>query len=647
MSKVRVFFNGDQDAIEIEAGTTLGEVAKERGKEARKAVAAKVNGEVVDFFHKVNGDEHVEWLTPEEPDSLEVLRHSTSHVMAAAVKELFPDVKVAIGPAIDTGFYYDFERDKPFVPEELAEIEKVMKRIIEQDDKFVRDEMKREDAIKFFEERGEKFKVEIIKDLEDPSVSIYHTGKFIDLCTGPHVPSTRRIPAFKLLNVAGSYWRGDEHREQLQRIYGTAFFDKKDLEAHLKNLEEALKRDHRRLGKELDLFSIEELGGPGLVYWHPKGALVRRLIEDFWRDEHQRRNYELVFTPHIARSELFKCSGHLGFYKDNMFGAVKVDNDEYILKPMNCPLHIQIYNDKLRSYRDLPLRLAELGTVYRYERSGVLHGMLRVRGFTQDDAHIFTTPEHLENEIREATEFAFFMLRTFGFHQYRVTLSTGPSAKDPEEAWKDFTGERSDWKIAEDTLAKVLDGLNIPYEVDPKGAAFYGPKIDIQVKDALGRLWQGPTVQFDFNLPKRLDVNYIASDGAKHPVYMVHRAMLGSIERFVGCLIEHYAGAFPLWLAPEQVRILAITDKHHEYAHETAAKLKAKGFRVDVDARNEKLGFKLREAKLAKLPYVAVAGDREVEEGTLSINGRGGADHGSMSLDAFVTRLSEEVASKA
>ncbi len=565
--------------------------------------------------------------------TLEVLRHSTAHVMAQAVKDLYRDVKLAIGPAIEDGFYYDFDATERFSEDDLEKIEKRMAEIVREDLPFERQEMPREEAIEFFRKRGEPYKVELLEEMEDETVSLYSQGDFVDLCRGPHVPSTGKIGAFKLLSLAGAYWRGDERNKMLQRIYGTAFFDKKSLRQYLRHLEEAKKRDHRKLGKELDLYSISEDVGPGLIHWHPKGARVRNIIETFWRQAHYDNGYELLYTPHIGRSELWQRSGHLDFYRESMYAPMNIDENNYFVKPMNCPFHIQIYNSQLRSYRDLPLRWAELGTVYRYEKGGVLHGLLRVRGFTQDDAHIFCTPEQIEDEILEVLRFSLYLWRCFGFEDITAYLATRP-----EKA----VGDPKRWEQAMKSLEKAVEAEGLSCEIDEGGGAFYGPKIDLKIRDAIGREWQTTTIQFDFNLPERFDMTFTGADGEKHRPYMVHRALLGSIERFFGILVEHYAGAFPLWLAPVQVRVMTITDKQKAFAAEVLESLKKARIRAEADFRNEKLGFKIREAQVQKIPYALVIGDREVENRQVSPRGRGNLTLPSMDVETFISRIREE-----
>ncbi len=568
------------------------------------------------------------------PDGLEVYRHSTSHLMAQAVQELYPGVKVAIGPAIESGFYYDFDYRDSFTPEDLGKIEERMREIAARKLPIERLEMSREEAVEFFSKKGEDYKVELLEEIEEETVSVYRQGEWADLCRGPHLPNTSRIKNFKLLKVAGAYWRGDEKNKMLQRIYGAAFPDRKELKAHLKRLEEAEKRDHRRLGKQLDLFSTAEEVGPGLILWHPRGALIRKLIEDFWRDEHYKAGYELLYTPHIARLDLWRTSGHTGFYKENMFSPMEVEGQEYELKPMNCPFHISIYKSRLRSYREMPIRWAELGTVYRYERSGVLHGLMRVRGFTQDDAHIFCRPDQLESEISRVIDFVTFILGVFGFEKFEVFLSTRPEKS---------VGTDEGWEKSTAALKTALEGRGMPYEVDPGEGVFYGPKIDIKIKDVLDRSWQCSTIQVDFNLPEKFDVEYIGEDGGRHRPIMIHRALMGSLERFFGVLIEHYNGAFPLWLAPVQAKILPVTDRALDHGRKLVEKFRTEGFRADLDERNEKLGAKIRDAQLEKIPYICVVGDREVESGLVAPRLRSGEQLGEISPEMLIQRMREEL----
>ena len=555
--------------------------------------------------------------------------------MAQAVQELFPGTQVTIGPVIEDGFFYDFSRKEAFIPEDLEKIEKRMKELAAADTLIVRSEISREEAIKKFGDMGETFKVEIIEGI-DPNepISLYTQGEWGDLCGGPHVESTKKIKAFKLLHTSSAYWRGDERNPVLQRIYGTAWNTEKELRLYLKRLEEAKKRDHRKLGKELDLFSVSDDIGPGLILWHPKGARIRHLMEEFWKKEHFKHGYEMVISPHAAKIDLWKTSGHTEFYKDNMFSNMDIEGREYVMKPMNCPFHIQIYKTKLRSYRDLPVRFGELGTVYRYERSGVLHGLLRVRGFTQDDAHLFCRPSQIEEEITKVLDLIVFILQSFGFHEYKIYLSTRPEK---------YVGSDEGWESATKALETALNNKKLDFEVDPGEGVFYGPKIDIKIKDSLNRYWQVSTVQVDFNLPEKFDISYIEEDGQRHQPIMLHRALMGSLERFFGCLIEHYAGAFPLWLAPVQVILLPITDNHAVYADKIAQQLEESGVRVEKDLRNEKIGFKIREAQLQKIPYMIVLGDKEVESSTLGVRRRRSKETRTLDLKTFLDEVNEAV----
>ena len=571
----------------------------------------------------------------ENPSELETIRHSCAHLMAQAVQELFPGTQVTIGPVIEDGFFYDFSRKEAFIPEDLEKIEKRMKELAAADTLIVRSEISREEAIKKFGDMGETFKVEIIEGI-DPNepISLYTQGEWGDLCGGPHVESTKKIKAFKLLHTSSAYWRGDERNPVLQRIYGTAWNTEKELRLYLKRLEEAKKRDHRKLGKELDLFSVSDDIGPGLILWHPKGARIRHLMEEFWKKEHFKHGYEMVISPHAAKIGLWKTSGHTEFYKDNMFSNMDIEGREYVMKPMNCPFHIQIYKTKLRSYRDLPVRFGELGTVYRYERSGVLHGLLRVRGFTQDDAHLFCRPSQIEEEITKVLDLIVFILQSFGFHEYKIYLSTRPEK---------YVGSDEGWESATKALETALNNKKLDFEVDPGEGVFYGPKIDIKIKDSLNRYWQVSTVQVDFNLPEKFDISYIEEDGKRHQPIMLHRALMGSLERFFGCLIEHYAGAFPLWLAPVQVILLPITDNHAVYADKIAQQLEESGVRVEKDLRNEKIGFKIREAQLQKIPYMIVLGDKEVESSTLGVRRRRSKETRTLDLKTFLDEVNEAV----
>jgi threonyl-tRNA synthetase len=567
---------------------------------------------------------------------LDILRHSTAHLMAMAIKRLFPDVKFGVGPAIDEGFYYDFDLEQRLEPTDLELIEKEMEKISAEKLDFLRIEKNREEARKLFEEKGEKYKIEIINDLPQDikTVSLYQNGDFIDLCKGPHIKNTVDIKYFKLLNLAGAYWRGDEKNRMLQRIYGTAFFTQEELDKHLKFLEDVKERDHRTLGKKLDLFSISEDIGAGLILWHPKGAIIRHLIESFWKDKHIKAGYELLYTPHIGKSNLWETSGHLGFYNENMYSPINIDEQNYYIKPMNCPFHILVYKNSHHSYKSLPIRYAELGTVYRYERSGVLHGLMRVRGFTQDDAHIICTIEQIENEIISILKFCFEMLNHFGFYDYKIFLSTRPKEK--------FVGSLHDWEISEKALEKAMELTGFEYEIDEGGGAFYGPKIDIKIKDALGRYWQCSTIQFDFNEAERFDITYIGQNGAKHRPFMIHRALFGSLERFFGILIEHYKGAFPIWLMPEQVRILTINEKQNDYAKKILEDLKKIDIRATLNNSNDKLGYKIREAQLNKIPYMVVLGDKELENNEISVRTRLGKVLEIKKLDEFIRLVLEK-----
>jgi threonyl-tRNA synthetase len=570
---------------------------------------------------------------------LETMRHSASHIMAEAMVTLFPGARLGIGPATADGFYYDFDLPRALVPEDLIAIEQEMARIVAANRPFVREEVDKAKARQVFE--SQPYKLELIDELPEESLSIYRQGFFVDLCRGPHLDSTGQIGAFKLLSIAGAYWRGDEHRPMLQRIYGTAFETQAKLDEYLKRLAEIEARDHRKIARQLDLISFHEEAGAGLAYWHPKGGLMRVLIEDYWRKQHYEGGYDIVFTPHIGRAHLWETSGHLDFYKDSMYSPMEIDGQEYYIKPMNCPFHIMIYKTKLRSYRELPLRWAELGTVYRYERSGTLHGLLRVRGFTQDDAHIFCTPEQIEDEILRVLDFSLNILRGFGFDDYKVELSV----RDPQKPQK-YAGSDAMWRQAEASLVKALEARSLPHERQEGEAVFYGPKIDIKIMDALGRLWQCSTIQFDFNIPERFDLIFIGEDGKQQRPYMVHRALLGSLERFFGVLIEHYAGAFPVWLAPIQAMIIPISDRHVDYAKQVEAELKSDGLRVQVDARPERMNLKIREAQLQKVPYMLVVGDKEVEAAQVSVRLRTGDDLGKQSISEFKATAKAAIAAR-
>ncbi|MGI4757572.1 MAG: threonine--tRNA ligase [Janthinobacterium lividum] len=605
------------------------------GTEESMYAAAPTAERIVDLAEPLHEDVSLWLLKEQDPESLRVVRHSAAHVMATAITELYPDVKLGHGPATDAGFFYDILREKPFTPDDLIAIEVKMAEVVARNEHFRRESIGHEEALRGYEERADFMKVHFITKFTQPgeNVSFYRNGDFLDFCRGPHVPSTGRVRAFKVMSIAGAYWLGDEKNPQLQRIYGTAFFQKKELDAHFKQLEEIKARDHRVLGKQLDLFSIQELAGSGLIFWHPRGAIIRKTMEDWMRNECLRRGYELVSTPHVMKRELWKISGHEGFYGDNMYAPMELDDAEYRLKPMNCPGHILIYKNSPKSYRDLPVRYAELGNVYRYERSGTMHGLLRVRGFTQDDAHIFCTNDQIEDEVVACVEFAESVLKTFGFEEFKVELSTW----DPNDS-KNYVGAPEDWQRAVNGLKTALDRKNIPYKEIPGEAAFYGPKIDVKLVDVLGRLWQLSTVQFDFNLPKRFELEYTGEDGEKHQPVMVHRALFGSVERFFGVLIEHYAGAFPLWLAPVQIGLVPISEKHLDYANKVKADLEAVGLRVELDSRNEKMNAKIREFGLQKVPFILIMGDKEADASAVSVRTRGKGDEGSVSLTDFVSR---------
>ncbi len=643
MDMVKVTFP-DGSTREYPKGTTILEVARSVGPRlAEAALVARVNGNLVELKRPLEEDTELRILTAKDPEALEVYRHSTAHLLAAAVLELFPGTKLGIGPPTETGFFYDFQRPEPFTEEDLERIEKKMQELARKDLSYERVLLPKEEGLKKFAEMGEHMKCELIREKAEDVFSCYTLGpSFMDFCRGPHVPSSGKIKAFKLLSIAGAYWKGDERNHQMQRIYGTSFFSKQELEEFLKKLEEARRRDHRKLGRELDLFSIQEEAGPGLIFWHPKGSLVRKIMEDWMRDEYLKRGYDLVYTPHVARLDLWKTSGHTNFYAQSMFPPIQLEDADYQLKPMNCPFHILIYKDRLRSYRDLPVRLGELGTVYRYERSGVMHGLLRVRGFTQDDAHIFCTPEQIKDEVVGCLDFALDMLRTYGFEQYEVELSTwddGASGK--------YDGSPEQWKLAETALRQALEERAIAARIMRDEAAFYGPKIDVKLVDAIGRPWQLTTVQFDFTLPRRFGLEYIAEDGKAHQPLMVHRALYGSVERLFGVLLEHYAGAFPLWLAPVQAVVLPISDRHREYGRHVVARLKEAGLRASLDERKEKVTFKIREAQVQKVPFMLVVGDREAQSGQVSVRNRRHGDQGARSVEQFISEALDLIRRKA
>ncbi|HTV07734.1 MAG TPA: threonine--tRNA ligase [Candidatus Aquilonibacter sp.] len=620
------------------------EAKAEQTEEAMYSGRAEQGERLVDLSAPLEEDVALELLKENDPAALRVVRHSAAHVMATAILELFPETKLGHGPATDNGYFYDVYREVPFTEADLAAIEQRMHEVVARDEKFQRVEEPRAKGLTDYSAQGEFMKVHFIERFTKPgdTISLYRNGNFTDFCRGPHVPSTGRVKAFKVMSIAGAYWLGDEKNQQLQRIYGTAFFSQKELDAHFKYLEEIKARDHRALGKQLDLFSIQEVAGAGLIFWHPKGGLIRKTMEDWMREECIRRGYQMVFTPHIMRRELWKISGHEGYYAENMYPPMELDDAEYRLKPMNCPGHILIYKSTPKSYRDLPARYAELGNVYRYERSGTMHGLLRVRGFTQDDAHIFCTPDQINAEIEACLDFAKAVLKTFGFKEYRVELST----RDPKKG-ADFVGSESDWNHAEEALKGVLTRRGITFQSFPGEAAFYGPKIDVKLVDVLGRLWQLSTVQFDFNLPKRFELEYVGEDGERHQPVMVHRALFGSVERFFGVLIEHYAGAFPFWLAPVQVGLVPISEKHADYAQSVKQRLEAAGLRVELDLSNQKMNAKIRDFGLQKVPFILIVGDKESATDSVSVRVRGKGDQGSQTVDAFLAHAKQLVAEHA
>jgi len=629
--KMKVTFP-DQSIREYPDGYTALQIAESIGPRlAKEAIAAKVNGELKDLTTPLTGDINLELIKPESPEALEILRHSASHIMAQAVLRLYPGAKLAIGPAIDTGYYYDFELPESLKPEDLEKIEAEMAKIVKEDLPFKRFNMSKQDALEHYRQKGEKYKVELVEGLEDGSISFYQQGEFIDLCRGPHLPSTGRLKAFKLMSVAGAYWRGDSNREMLQRIYGTAFFSKKELDEYLHRLEEAKKRDHRKLGKELDLFDILD-EGPGFPFFMPKGMVLRNILEDFWRQEHRKRGYQEIKTPIILNEELWHRSGHWDHYQENMY-FVKIDEGNFAIKPMNCPGGMLVYKRKLHSYRDLPQRMAELGLVHRHELSGALHGLMRVRCFTQDDAHIFMTPEQIKDEILGVINLIDDFYKVFGF-KYHVELSTRP---------ENSMGTDEQWETATEALRNALEVKGMDYKVNEGDGAFYGPKIDFHLEDSIGRTWQCGTIQLDFQMPERFDLNYIGPDGEKHRPVMVHRVVFGSIERFIAILTEHYAGAFPTWLAPVQVRLMPISEDQLPFVQEIQKQMEEAGLRVEVDGRNEKIGYRIREAQLQKIPYMLVVGEKEVQAKAVAVRSRKEGDLGVENVDAFIQRILDEV----
>mgnify|MGYP000291177193 CR=1 FL=1 len=634
-----VFTLPDGSTVKKPYGTTPADIAESIGPAlARDAVAARVDGTLMDLDVSLEQDAEIEIITSDSAEGLEILRHSTAHVMACAVNRLYSDVRFGIGPAIEDGFYYDFDLSESISADHLERIEEEMGRIRSEELVFEREEVPVHEARRMMEESGQSYKLELLDDMELETVSLYRTGDFVDLCRGPHLPHTGKTPPFTLLNVAGAYWKGSEANPQLQRIYGTAFATEEELEEYMERRREAAKRDHREIGQQLDLFSTDEEIGQGFILWHPRGARIRETIERYWKDLHTRKGYSLIATPHVANEEVYRRSGHIPKYEEMMYAPLEIEGERYRVKPMNCPGHIKIFKSDLRSYRDLPIRYAELGTVYRHELSGALHGMLRVRGFTQDDAHIFCTPEQLPGEIESILQMIEQMMDAFGF-DYHPSLATRPEVSLE-------TASDEQWEQATDSLRQALEARGLDYDVDEGEGTFYAPKIDVKLYDALGREWQGPTIQVDLNLPKRFDVSYIGDDNEEHECVIVHRAILGSLERFVGMLIEHFAGWFPVWLAPEQVRVLPITDDHMEYARKVRDRLREAGLRATCDERNEKTGYKVHSGTDDKVPYLLIVGDREVEEGTVSVRSHDDGDEGAVSLETFVNRITSEVEDK-
>ena len=634
---IRITINGKE--YEVEKGMPLGELFKLAG--VKKAIGGKLGDRILDLQSPVTEPGEIKPITRKDAESLEILRHSLAHIMAQALKEIYGDKRVhlGVGPTTEEGFYYDVEVEGHSVTEEdLPKIEKKMREIIKRDYPILRHELSREEAVKLFKELGEKYKIDIISKIPPEEViSVYKQGDFVDLCRGPHLPSTGRAGSFKLTSIAGAYWMGDSSKPQLQRIYGMAFWDDKELQERLRFYEEVKKRDHRRLGRELEFFTIDENVGAGLILWLPRGATYRRIVEDYLREQHLKRGYQFVYTPHVGKSKLWETSGHLEFYKENMYPPMEMDNETYYVKPMNCPFHIAIYKSKVRSYKELPVRLFELGTVYRYELSGVLHGLLRVRGFTQDDAHIICTEEQVNDEIKNALTFAMEVLKDFGFNEFKVFISTRPEKS---------VGSDHQWEVTTQALMNAVRELGLNYEIDEGGGAFYGPKIDLKVKDTLGRYWQLSTIQFDFNLPERFDMTYVGEDNQKHRPYMVHRAMLGSIERFTGILLEHHAGLLPVWLSPVQVAVIPIADRHREFCGKVLQRLKSVGIRAELDDRDERMNAKIRDAELKKIPYVLVVGDREIENGAVAVRGKKEGNLGSMGIEEFIRFLQNKLEAK-
>ena len=628
----------DKREMEVDKGATLYDITGQIGKGLQKAaIAAEANGVLCDLSTPVEVDAEINIITFDSDKGKDIYWHSSSHLMAQAVKRLYPDAKFAIGPSIEKGFYYDIDMNKSLSPEDLTAIEAEMEKIAQEKLDIKREDMTRSEAIEYFKKAGEIYKIELLNEFPDETVSLYRQGEFADLCRGPHVINTDRLKAFKLLSIAGAYWRGNEKNKMLQRIYGISFTDKKELANYLEFLEEVKKRDHRKLGKELDLFSAHEDVGGGLIHWHPKGSRLRVNIEEWWRSEHYKNGYEILYTPHIGRADLWDTSGHLGFYKDSMYSPMDIDGSDYYIKPMNCPFHINIYKSALRSYKDIPLRWAELGTVYRYEKSGVLHGLLRVRGFTQDDAHIFCTPAQIDDEVAEVLRFSLWIWKTLGFTDIKAYLATKPEKS---------VGDTERWATAQESLRKAIESANLKVELDEGGGAFYGPKIDLKIRDAIGREWQMTTIQFDFNMPERFDMTFVGEDGQRHRPYMVHRALLGSMERFIGILIEHYAGKFPAWFSPVHAILLSVSEEQADAVRKVKSEMINMGFRPEVDLRNESVGYKIREAVLQKVPYICVLGKNEVENRSVSVRKRGENNSVTMSIDEFYKILNNDIVNK-
>lgn len=636
MGEIRVALTTGE-AVSLPVGTTVAAAVKAlcSGKVRKSAIAAKVNDVLVDLHSLLTSDSSLDPVCLDTPEGLVILRHSAAHIMAQAVLDLFgQDVQVAIGPAVEDGFYYDFDKKEPFSPDDFEKIEARMQAIVDADHPFARKEVAKSEAIAMFRAQGQRYKVELVEAVPgEGSVSLYSQGNFVDLCRGPHLPSTGWLKAFKVLKVAGAYWRGDEKNAMLQRLYGTAFGDQKALKAYLHALEEAKKRDHRKLGKDLELFTVSDQVGPGLILWQPKGAQLRKILEDYWKEEHYRHDYELLYTPQIARRDLWRTSGHLDFYVEDMFSPMEVDEVSYQIKPMNCPFHIAIYQTRKRSYREFPIRWCELGTVYRYERTGALHGLMRVRGFTQDDAHIFCLHEQLEGEIFNILNLNLHILKTFGFEDYQIYLSTRPEK---------YVGSDENWQRATEALKLALTKKGLSFEIDPGEGVFYGPKIDIKIRDVLGRYWQCSTIQVDFNLPERFGITYTGEDGSEHQPIMIHRALMGSLERFFGVLIEHYAGAFPIWLAPVQARVMNISDAQADFSDEVYRQLKKAGIRIEKDLRNEKLNYKIRQAQLLKIPFMLIIGDKEVEDQKVTVRLRDGHNLPALSIPELIAMIGKE-----